>query len=152
MTRKSALRIASNRKSIVAAQVGNYKREGARRLKRDLIYLAIGALSFMVVTVLERLAAGLHGEMLRTEIYSIHGFSHIFFGIGLTSIILFLRPRSPTRLVLLAVLLAGIAQELREGLWLAGEPLDSLEDLVLAVLSALSFLCFIRKRDSEPSA
>jgi len=39
-----------------------------------------------VVTILERLAAGLEGVLLRTEIYSIHGFSHVFFGIGLASI------------------------------------------------------------------
>jgi len=121
-------------------------------VKRDLSYLAIGGLSVMVVTILERLAAGLQGELLRTEIYSIHGFSHIIFGIGLASIVLFFRPRSTARLVLLVVLLTGIAQELREGLWLAGEPVDSLEDLVLAVLSASAFLCFIRKKDSEPNA
>ena len=32
------------------------------------------------------------------------------------------------RLVLLVVLLAGVAWELREGAWFEGEPLDSIED------------------------
>jgi len=94
-------------------------------VKQHLWYLAIGALSFLAVTILERLAAGLLGHMLRTEIYSIHGFSHVFFGIGLASIILFLRPRSSAKVVILGVLLAGIAWELHEGYWLTGEPLDS---------------------------
>jgi len=57
-------------------------------------YLAVGVLSFLAVIILERLAAGLEGVLLRTEIYSIHGFSHVFFGIGLASITLFFRPRS----------------------------------------------------------
>ena len=121
-------------------------------MKQDLWYLAIGALSFLAVTILERLAAGLLGHILRTEIYSIHGFSHVFFGIGLASIILFFRPRSSARVVILGVLLAGMAWELREGLWLSGEPLDSLEDVTLSILSASTFLCFIRRNDGEDAA
>jgi len=105
-----------------------------------------------VVTILERLAAGLEGVLLRTEIYSIHGFSHVFFGIGLASAILFLRPRSSARVVILGVLLAGIAWELHEGYWLRGEPLDSVEDMVLAILSAYTFLCFTRRKDKEPGS
>jgi len=112
-------------------------------VKQHLWYLAIGALSFLAVTILERLAAGLEGYLLRTEIYSIHGFSHVFFGIGLASIILFLRPRSSARVVILGVLLAGIAWELHEGSWLRGEPIDSLEDVMLAILSASTFLCLM---------
>jgi hypothetical protein len=54
---------------------------------------------------------------------------------------MFLRPRSSTRHVILAVLLARIAWELYEGLWLSGEPLDSLEDVMLGILSASAFLC-----------
>ena len=50
--------------------------------------------------------------------------------------------------VILAVLLAGIAWELHEGLWLGGEPLDSMEDVVLAILSASTFLCFMRGKDN----
>jgi len=92
---------------------------------------------------------GLEGSMLTTEIYSIHGFSHIFFGIALAPIILFLRPKSSARFVILGVLLVGIMQELREGLWLSGEPLDSIEDVILGILSASAFLCFI-SRDREP--
>jgi len=102
-----------------------------------------------VVIVLERLTRGFAGSMLRTEIYGIHGFSHVFFGIGLASIILFLRPKSTLRVVTLGVLVAGIAWELYEGYWLMGEPIDSLEDVVLVILSALAFLCFIRRRDAE---
>ena len=83
--------------------------------------------------------------MLRTEIYSIHGFSHVFFGIGLASAILFFRPRSSARVVILVVLLAGIVWELYEGLWLAGEPLDSLEDVMLGILSASALLCYVRR-------
>ena len=94
-------------------------------MKQHLWYLAIGALSFLAVTILERLATGLEGYVLRTEIYSIHGFSHVLFGIGLASIILFLRPKASARLVILGVLLAGIAWELHEGFWLRGEPIDS---------------------------
>jgi hypothetical protein len=101
------------------------------------------------VIVLERLAMGLEGSMPMTEIYSIHGFSHIFFGIGLASIILFLRPKSSWKPVVLGILLAGIAWELYEGYWLMGEPIDSLEDIVLAILSASTFLCFMRRRDKE---
>jgi hypothetical protein len=124
--------------------------EGSRLVKQALKLLIIGAISFLAITFLERLAAGLKGVLLRTEIYSIHGFSHIFFGIGLASIILFLRPRSTARFVILVVLLAGIAWELHEGAWLRGEPIDSLEDVVLAILSASTFLCFIRrKRETE---
>ena len=47
--------------------------------------------------------------------------------------------------MILGVLLAGIAWELHEGYWLMGEPIDSLEDLALGALSALAFLCLIRK-------
>jgi len=121
-------------------------------VKQALRHLAIGALSFLAVTILERLAAGLDGHILRTEIYSIHGFSHVLFGIGLASIILFLRPRASARVVILAVLLAGIAWELHEGYWLRGELIDSVEDAVLAILSASTFLYFIRRKDSERSA
>ena len=121
-------------------------------MKQALKLLIIGAISFLAITFLERLAAGLEGVLLRTEIYSIHGFSHIFFGIGLASIILFFRPKSTARFVILVVLLAGIAWELHEGVWLRGEPLDSLEDVVLATLSALTFLCFTRRKDKEPGS
>ena len=119
-------------------------------MKQALGYLVIGALSCLAVTILERLAAGLEGVLLWTEIYSIHGFSHVFFGIGLASIILFFRPRSSARVVILGVLLAGIAWELHEGLWLRGEPLDSIEDVLLSILSASTFLCFMRSEDKEP--
>ena len=74
--------------------------EGSRLVKQDLWYLAIGVISVLAVTILERLAAGLQSHILWTEIYSIHGFSHVFFGIGLASIILFLRPRSTARVVI----------------------------------------------------
>ena len=114
-------------------------------MRRRLAYLSIGLLSYVAVTILERLAAGLEGQMLRTEIYSIHGFSHIFFGVGLASAVLFLRPKSSGRLVMLVVLLVGIAWELHEGLWLTGEPLDSIEDVMLAMLSAYTFLCLERR-------
>jgi hypothetical protein len=120
-------------------------------VKQRLWYLAIGALSYLAVTILERLAKGLEGQILRTEIYSIHGFSHVFFGIGLASAVLFLRPRSSARLIVLAVLVAGIAWELYEGLWLSGEPLDSVEDVMLAILSASTFLCFMRREDKDLS-
>jgi hypothetical protein len=53
--------------------------------------------------------------------------------------------------VILGVLLAGIAWELHEGFWLRGEPIDSLEDVVLAILSASAFLCFIRRKERERS-
>jgi len=96
-----------------------------RVVEQDLRYLAIGALSFLVVSTLEMLSVGLEGQLLRTEIYSLHGFSHIFFGIGLASLILFLRPRSAARIVILAVLVAGIAWELHEGSLLRGEPMDT---------------------------
>jgi hypothetical protein len=121
--------------------------QGRDRLvqQQRLTYLATGLLSYVAVTVLERLANGFEGQMLRTEIYSIHGFSHLFFGIGLASAVLFLRPRSSAKLVLLAVLVAGIVWELYEGLWLSGEPLDSLEDVMLGILSASAFLCYVRR-------
>jgi hypothetical protein len=118
-------------------------------VKQHLWYLAIGALSYVAVTILERLAAGLEGVLLRTEIYSIHGFSHVFFGIGMASAVLFLRPRSSARLVILVVLVAGILWELYEGYWLSGEPLDSLEDVMLAILSASTFLFLVKKRENE---
>jgi hypothetical protein len=92
------------------------------------------------------------GHILRTEIYSIHGFSHVFFGIGLASIILFLRPRSSARVVILGVLLAGIAWKFHEGYWLGGEPIDSVEDVVLAIISASTFLCFTRMNGREPDS
>ena len=123
--------------------------EGSRLVKQAPKLLIISAISFLAITFLERLAAGLKGVLLRTEIYSIHGFSHIFFGIGLASIILFLRPRSSARFVILVVLLAGIVWELHEGYWLRGEPLDSVEDMVLAILSASTFLCLTRRIDRE---
>jgi hypothetical protein len=118
---------------------------GLRLVKKALRYLAIGALSFLVVSTLEMLSVGLKGQLLRTEIYSLHGFSHIFFGIGLASLILFLRPRSTARILILAVLVVGIAWELHEGYWLRGEPIDSLEDVTLAILSASTFLCLTRR-------
>jgi hypothetical protein len=37
----------------------------------------------------------------------------------------------------------GIAWELLEGSWLRGEPIDSLEDVMLAIFSASTFLCFM---------
>ena len=115
-------------------------------------YLAIGAPSFLAVIILEAVAVGLGGHLLRTGMYSIHDFCHFFFGVGLASIILFVKPRSSVRAVVLIVLVAGIAWELREGFWLAEEPIDSVEDLALAALSAFSFLCIVRKEDSESSA
>jgi hypothetical protein len=125
---------------------------GLRAVERSLSYPTIGGLSFLAVTVLEMLGAGLEGVLLRTEIYSIHGFSHIFFGIGLASVILFLRPRATAKVVILAVLVAGLAWELHEGHWLRGEPIDSVEDVVLAILSASTFLCFTRRKDREPGS
>jgi hypothetical protein len=104
----------------------------------------IGAISFVAVEFLERLAARLEGYMLKTEIYSLHGFSHLFFGIGLASIILLFKPKLSTRVVILIVLLVGVAWELHEGLWLSGEPLDSLEDVLLSILSASTFLLLSR--------
>lgn len=50
---------------------------------------------------------------------------------------------------ILVVLLAGIAWELYEGSWLRGEPLDSVEDVVLAAFSASTFLCSTRRKDRE---
>ena len=116
-------------------------------MKFPLRYLATGILSYLAVTILEELARGLEGHILTTEVYSIHGFSHVFFGIGLVSAVLFLRPKSSARLVMLVVLIGGIVWELHEGLWLRGEPLDSIEDVMLAMLSAYGFLCWER-RDS----
>jgi hypothetical protein len=99
----------------------------------------------VAVTILERLAAGLRGQILRTEIYSIHGFSHVFFGVGVASAVLLLRPRSSVRLVILVVLLAAIVWELYEGYWISGEALDSLEDVMLAILSASTFLFSLKR-------
>ena len=82
---------------------------GLGSVERSLSYPTIGGLSFLVAIVLERLVMGLEGYLLTTEIYSLHRFSHVFFGIGLTSIILFLRPRSSVRVVVLIVLLTAIA-------------------------------------------
>jgi hypothetical protein len=123
-------------------------------VKLPLRYLATGLFSYLIVNILERVAGELEGHIRRTEIYSIHGFSHVFFGVGLVSAVLFLKPRSSARLVILVVLVAGIAWELYEGLWLSGEPLDSVEDLTLGILSALAFLCYARrtdKRDDSPN-
>ena len=117
-------------------------------MKFPLRYLATGILSYLAVRILEELAAGLQRQIRRTEVYSIHGFSHVFFGIGLVSAVLFLRPKSSARLVMLVVLISGIVWELYEGLWLSGEPLDSIEDVVLAMLSAYAFLCYMRRNNS----
>lgn len=117
-------------------------------MKFPLRYLATGILSYLVVRILEKLATGLQGQILTTEVYSIHGFSHVFFGIGLASAVLFLRPKSSARLVMLMVLICGIVWELHEGLWLRGEPLDSIEDVMLAMLSAYAFLCYVRRDDT----
>ena len=114
-------------------------------MKFPLRYLATGILSYLAVRILEELASGLQGQIRRTEVYSIHGFSHVFFGIGLASAVLFWRPKSSARLVMLIVLIGGIAWELYEGLWLKGEPLDSIEDVMLAILSAYTFLCWERR-------
>jgi len=125
--------------------------EDSRLLKLRVTYFATGVLSYLAVNIFERLATALEGQMPRTEIYSIQGFSHVFFGMGLASAVLFLRPRSSARLMILVVLLAGIAWELHEGLWLRGEPLDSVEDVVLSILSASTFLCFTRRKERERS-
>jgi hypothetical protein len=114
-------------------------------------YLAFGLLSFVAVRVLEWIAALLQGQILKTEIYSIHGFSHVFFGVGLVSAVLFWRPKSSTRFVMLVVMVAAVVWELYEGLWFTGEPLDTIEDVMLALLSAYAFLCWER-RDSVASA
>jgi hypothetical protein len=118
-------------------------------VKLPLRYLATGILSYLAVTILEELAAELQGRILRTEIYSIHGFSHVFFGLGLASAVLFWRPKSGARVVMLVVLIGAIVWELYEGLWLAGEPLDSIEDVMLAMLSAYAFLCWERRDNSQ---
>jgi len=52
--------------------------------------------------------------------------------------------------VILVVLIVGIAWGLYEGYWLRGQPIDSLEDLVLAILSASTFLCLTRRKEREP--
>lgn len=106
-------------------------------------------LSYLAVRILEELAAGLQRQIRRTEVYAIHGFSHVFFGIGLVSAVLFLKPKSSVRLVMLVVLISGIAWELYEGLWLRGEPFDSIEDVMLAMLSAYAFLCYMRRNNSN---
>jgi len=36
------------------------------------------------------------------------------------------------------------------GLLAEREPIDSVEDVVLAILSASTFLCFVRRKDWEP--
>ena len=118
-------------------------------MKQALKYVAIGALSFLTVIFLESLGMALVHHLPRTEIYSIHGFSHIFFGIGLASFILFFRPKLSARFVVLVVMLVGIAWELHEGAWLQGEPIDSLEDVVLAILSSSTFLCLIRRKEKS---
>ena len=110
-------------------------------MKLPLRYLATGILSYLAVTILEELAAGLQDQIRRTEIYSIHGFSHVFFGIGLASAVLFFRPKSSARFLMLVVLVGAMVWEFHEGLWLRGEPLDSIEDMMLAMLSAYTFLC-----------
>ena len=53
------------------------------------------------------------------------------------------------RVVVLIVLLTAIAWELYEGSWLRGEPMDSVEDVVLAILSASTFLCLTRRKDED---
>jgi len=79
----------------------------------------------------------------------LHGFSHIFFGIGLASLILFPRPKAGARVVILGVLVAGVAWEFYEGSCLRGELIDSLEDVTLAILSASTFLCLTRRKDED---
>ncbi len=118
-------------------------------MKHALRYLLVGAISYLAVEFLERLAASLGGYLPKTEIYSLHGFSHVFFGIGLASLILFIKPKLPARALILTVLLVGVAWELHEGLWLRGEPLDSLEDVLLSTLSASTFL-LLRGKEKEP--
>jgi glucose dehydrogenase len=115
-------------------------------VKFPLRYLATGLLSFVAVETLERIAVELKGQILKTEIYSIHGLSHVFFGIGSVSAVLFWRPKSNARVVMLAVLVAALVWEIYEGLWMMGEPLDSIEDVMLALLSAYAFLCWENKR------
>jgi multidrug transporter EmrE-like cation transporter len=121
-------------------------------MKQALKHIAIAAFSFVMVTFLESLSTAMQGRLPLTEIYSVHSFSHVFFGVGLASIILFLRPKSTARVVILGVLFAGIVWELHEGFWLKGEPIDSLEDIVLAVLSASALLYFERGKGSEPDS
>jgi hypothetical protein len=120
-----------------------------RELGQTLGYVVMAAVSFLEVAFLERLAAWPGGDLLKTEIYSICGFSHIFLGIGLASTVLSLRPKSTAWVVILTVLLAGVVWELHEGLWLRGEPLDSLQDVILSVLSASAFLCFVGRGHNE---
>jgi hypothetical protein len=45
-----------------------------------------------------------------------------------------------------------IAWELQEGFRSREEMIDSVEDLVLAILSASTFLCFTRRNDREGAA
>lgn len=45
-----------------------------------------------------------------------------------------------------------IAWELQEGFRSRGEMIDSVEDLVLAILSASTFLCFTRMNGREPDS
>jgi hypothetical protein len=120
-----------------------------RQLRQTLGYAAMAAASFLEVAFLETVAKTLGGEILRTELYSLHGFSHIFFGIGLASTVLLLRPKSTAKIVILLVLLVGVLWELHEGLWLKGEPLDSIEDVILSVLSASALLCFSQRGRDE---
>jgi asparagine N-glycosylation enzyme membrane subunit Stt3 len=118
-------------------------------VKFSLRYLAIGIFSYLAVRILGELATILQGHILRTEVYSIDGFSHVFFGFGLVSAVLFWRPKSSARVVMLVVLFAAIVWELYEGLWLAGQPFDSIEDVMLAMLSAYAFLCWEAGRNNQ---
>jgi hypothetical protein len=70
----------------------------------------------------------------------------------LRSTVVQFRPITESWVVILGVLLAGIAWELHEGYWLRGEPIDSVEDAVLAILSASTFLCFTRMNGREPDS
>ena len=49
-------------------------------------------------------------------------------------------------------MLAEIAWELHEDLWLGEEPIDSVEDVMLEILSASTFLCLTRRKDREPGS
>jgi hypothetical protein len=118
-------------------------------VKFSLRHPAIGILSYLAVRALEELATVLQGHILKTEVYSIHGFSHVFFGFGLVSAVLFWRPKSSARAVMFVVLIGAIVWEFYEGLWLAGEPFDSVEDVMLAMLSAYAFLCWETGRNNQ---